>query len=160
MLEAMAQLTSFYCGKADEDDDRFIGFGGLDAVKFRRTVVPGDRLVLVARAVSIRPRRAVFDAQGWVNGQLCVESQITGVRVWRGRFRERQRARRVRRRRRTGDTGNSVNFQPRDRLEIPFTPASPGPRKLTKLPVSPIGSGGGYAIIGTARCGEKGDSSR
>lgn len=81
MLEAMAQLTSFYCGKADEDDDRFIGFGGLDAVKFRRTVEPGDRLVLIATAVSIRPRRAIFDAQGWVDGQLCVEAQITGVRV-------------------------------------------------------------------------------
>lgn len=81
MLEAMAQMTSFYCGRYYEDDDRFIGFGGLDNVKFRRTVVPGDRLVMIAQGVKIRPRRAIFDAQGYVNGDLCVEAQITGLRV-------------------------------------------------------------------------------
>ena len=81
MLEAMAQLTSFYCGRYYEDDDRFIGFGGLDNVKFRRAVLPGERLVMVARGVKIRPRRAIFDAQGFVNGSLCVEAQITGLRL-------------------------------------------------------------------------------
>jgi 3-hydroxyacyl-[acyl-carrier-protein] dehydratase len=80
MLEALAQLTSFYIGRAIPDIG-FIGFGGVDEVKFRATVVPGERLVLVGKAVSIRPRRAIFDTQGWVDDRLVVEAQITGMKV-------------------------------------------------------------------------------
>ncbi len=80
MLEALAQLTSFYIGRLVTDGG-FIGFGGLENVKFRRTVEPGQRLVLVGKAVQIRPRRAIFDTQGWVDGKLVVEAQIIGLRV-------------------------------------------------------------------------------
>ena len=51
MLEALAQLTSFYIGRAVPDIG-FIGFGGVDEVKFRAPVVPAQRLVLVGKAVS------------------------------------------------------------------------------------------------------------
>lgn len=80
MLEALAQLTSFYIGTAVPDVG-FIGFGGVDGVKFRQTVVPGQRLVLLGKGVEIRSRRAVFDTQGWVDGKLAVEARITGVKV-------------------------------------------------------------------------------
>jgi 3-hydroxyacyl-[acyl-carrier-protein] dehydratase len=80
MIEALAQLTSFYIGRAVPDIG-FIGFGGVDEVKFRATVVPGQRLVLVGKAVSIRSRMAVFDTQGWVDGRLAVEARITGMKV-------------------------------------------------------------------------------
>lgn len=79
-LEALAQLTSFYIGHTIPDIG-FIGFGGVDAVKFRRTIVPGERMVLVGKGVEIRSRRAVFDTQGWVDGKLAVEARITGVKV-------------------------------------------------------------------------------
>ena len=80
MLEALAQLTSFYIGRAIPDIG-FIGFGAVDGVKFRGPVVPGQRLVLVGKAVSIRSRMAVFDTQGWVDGRLVVEARITGMKV-------------------------------------------------------------------------------
>lgn len=80
MLEALAQITSFYIGRAIPDLG-FIGFGGVDEVRFRATVVPGDRLVLVGKAVSIRSRMAIFDTQGWVGERLAVEARITGVKV-------------------------------------------------------------------------------
>lgn len=80
MIEAMAQLTSFYIGRAVPDIG-FIGFGAVDAVKFRGTVVPGQRLVLVGKAVSIRSRMAIFDEQGWVDGKLVVEARITGMKI-------------------------------------------------------------------------------
>ena len=80
MLEALAQLTSFYIGRAIAGIG-FIGFGGVDEVKFRAPVVPGQRLALVGKAVSIRSRMAVFDTQGWVDGRLVVEARITGVKV-------------------------------------------------------------------------------
>lgn len=80
MLEALAQLTSFYIGRAVPDIG-FIGFGGVDEVRFRAPVVPGQRLVLVGKAVSIRSRMAIFDTQGWVGDKLTVEAKITGVKV-------------------------------------------------------------------------------
>jgi 3-hydroxyacyl-[acyl-carrier-protein] dehydratase len=80
MLEALAQLTSLYIGRTVPDIG-FIGFGGVDGVRFRSTVVPGRRLVLVGKGVTIRSRVAIFDTQGWVDGKLAVEARITGVKV-------------------------------------------------------------------------------
>ena len=80
MLEALAQLTSFYVLRGDPRHG-FVGFGAVDEVKFRRTVVPGERLILLARAIQVRPRRAIFDTQGWVGDKLAVHAKITGVRV-------------------------------------------------------------------------------
>ena len=80
MIEALAQLTSFYIGRAVPDIG-FIGFGGVDEVRFRGTVVPGQRLVLVGKGLSIRSRMAVFATQGWLDDKLVVEAKITGVKV-------------------------------------------------------------------------------
>src|SRR5262245_9580960 len=79
MLEALAQLTSFYIGRAVPDIGS-IGVCGVDGVYVRATVVTGQRLVLVGKAVSIRSRLAVFDTQGWVDGRLVVEARITGLK--------------------------------------------------------------------------------
>jgi len=80
MLEALAQLTSVAC-KTVIPDIGFVGFGGVDACKFRVSVSPGQRLVLVSKQLELRRRRAVYDTQGWVDGRLAVEAKITGVRV-------------------------------------------------------------------------------
>ena len=77
-LEALAQLVSFLTAQTTKIDG-FFGFGGIDAVKFRAPVVPGDRLVLVGRRVELRRRRAVYDTQGWVGERLAVEGRITGM---------------------------------------------------------------------------------
>lgn len=79
-LEALAQLTSVAC-KVVFPDIGFVGFGGVDACKFRVSVTPGQRLVLLSKQIELRPRRAVYDTQGWVDGRLAVEARITGVRV-------------------------------------------------------------------------------
>jgi 3-hydroxyacyl-[acyl-carrier-protein] dehydratase len=44
-------------------------------------VVPGDRLLLLGRAVEIRSRRAVFDTQGVVGDRLVFEACITGMPI-------------------------------------------------------------------------------
>ena len=49
MVEAAAQTCSFHYHKATPEDTRFFGFGGIDAVKFRGEVKPGDTLVIVAQ---------------------------------------------------------------------------------------------------------------
>jgi len=87
MVEAAAQMCSVYF-KHVQADPRFLGFGGIDNVKFRGQVAPGQRLVLLGKALEIRQRRAVFDTQGVVgNGadpsslKLVFEARITGMPI-------------------------------------------------------------------------------
>jgi 3-hydroxyacyl-[acyl-carrier-protein] dehydratase len=78
MIEAAAQLAGFF-GKRVLGMDRFVGFGGVDKVKFREAIVPPARLYILAHAIEIRPRRIICDVQGVVDGRLAFEGQITGV---------------------------------------------------------------------------------
>jgi len=80
MVEAAAQMCSLYY-KVVQEDSRFLGFGGMDGVKFRGQVAPGDRLILLGRVREIRSRRACFDTQGIVNGRLVMEARITGMPI-------------------------------------------------------------------------------
>ncbi|MBN2212109.1 MAG: beta-hydroxyacyl-ACP dehydratase [Sedimentisphaerales bacterium] len=80
MVEAAAQLASFYI-KFLNKDDRFIGFGGIEDVKFRGTVQPGDRLLLMGKLLENRPRRFICAAQGVVNGQMVFQAKIIGMPV-------------------------------------------------------------------------------
>ena len=80
MIEAAAQMSSLYY-KRVTGDARFLGFGGVDAVKFRGQVAPGDRLLLLGQVVEIRGRRAVFDTQGVVGDRLVFEARITGMPI-------------------------------------------------------------------------------
>ena len=84
MIEAAAQLCSYYVRRiydAAEYGGRFFGFGGIDDVKFRGTVFPGQSLLILGRKLEIRPRRAVFRTQGFVDGRMCFEATITGMWV-------------------------------------------------------------------------------
>jgi 3-hydroxyacyl-[acyl-carrier-protein] dehydratase len=82
MLEAGAQLsTVMFKMLSGDDPNRFLGFGGLEKVRFRGVVAPGDRLILIARMIEARTRRCTFDVQGVVNGRLVFDAQIIGVPV-------------------------------------------------------------------------------
>ena len=78
MIEAAAQLASFSVLKR-LTGVKFLGFAGLDAVKFRGQVVPGDRLFILVRQRDFRPRRFICNSQGLVNGKLVFEAQVTGM---------------------------------------------------------------------------------
>lgn len=81
MVETAAQLCSFYWRIEFPYEPRFFGFGAIENTKFRGTVVPGDRLVIVGRMFDIKPRRAIFDCQGFVKDTMVFESRITGLLV-------------------------------------------------------------------------------
>ena len=78
MLEAAAQLASVLT-LLRLRQVRFMGFVGLDKVKFRGQVVPGDRLYIIGEGIECRPRRSVCVAQGLVKGNLIFEATITGM---------------------------------------------------------------------------------
>src|SRR6266542_3461533 len=56
ICEAAAQLCSYYIVSTYLREGELIGFGGLENVRFRSWVRPGDRLLLVGKAVHIKRR--------------------------------------------------------------------------------------------------------
>lgn len=79
MCEAAAQLCSFYCHQIQLNKDAFMGFGGMEDVRFRGQVKPGDRLVILAKAVRIHHRQTIFETQGFVDGNMVFHGKIIGV---------------------------------------------------------------------------------
>src|SRR5919204_7045283 len=66
MCEAAAQLCGYLMVKQGLGKGDFIGFGGMENVRFRSPVRPGDRLVLVGKAVRLHRRQTIFNVQGFV----------------------------------------------------------------------------------------------
>lgn len=81
MCEAAAQLCSFYCKHIQIISSGFFGFGGMEDVRFRGKVSPGDRLVMMAKAIRLNRRQTTFETQGFVDGNMVYHGQIIGVRI-------------------------------------------------------------------------------
>ena len=80
MLEAMAQLCSYFVQKFEMLGCDMVGFGGLEEVYFRGPVVPGDRLVLICKLTKLRPgRMLVCDFQGVVGDDVVVDGKLKGI---------------------------------------------------------------------------------
>jgi len=80
MLEAMAQMCSYFVQRHDLLKAKVVGFGGLENVRFRGPVVPGDRLFLLCELIKVRPRRMIIcKFQGVVNGTLVVDGELKGI---------------------------------------------------------------------------------
>ncbi len=80
MLEAAAQLCSYFCQRHDLLGCEIIGFGGLEDVRFRDPVVPGDRLLLLCQLRKLRRGQMVIAKfQGLVRDTLVVEGTLKGV---------------------------------------------------------------------------------
>jgi 3-hydroxyacyl-[acyl-carrier-protein] dehydratase len=83
MCEAAAQLCSYYISTHGLIQGDFIGFGGLENVRFRGTVHPGDRLVLIGKGVKLHRRQTVFNVQGFVGTTMVFHADIIGVPLLR-----------------------------------------------------------------------------
>ena len=80
MCEAAAQMCSYFTVKYDFLGTKMVGFGGLDEVRFRDPVFPGNRLVMVSQMLKLRRgAMVVCRFQGFVGQSLVVEGQIKGV---------------------------------------------------------------------------------
>ena len=78
MIETAAQMVSYYAMTA-RPGRGFVGFGGVDDVKFRGEIKIGDRIVLIGTMVEMRRRRCKGDVQGYIDGKLVFEGTITGL---------------------------------------------------------------------------------
>jgi 3-hydroxyacyl-[acyl-carrier-protein] dehydratase len=79
MCEAAAQLCSYYICTHRLIQGDFIGFGGLENVRFRAPVRPGDRLVLVGKGTKLNRRQSIFNVQGLVGSTMVFHADVLGV---------------------------------------------------------------------------------
>ncbi len=80
MCEAAAQLSSYFAQKYDLLGCKIVGLGGLEDVRFRGAVVPGDRLVVVVQRLKVRRGSMILCRfQGFVREMLVVEGKIMGI---------------------------------------------------------------------------------
>ena len=86
LCECAAQLAGFYARKYELLAGDFLGFGGMDEVRFRSPVFVGDRLVIMVKLTKIRAgRRAEFAFQGFVKDKMVFSGCMIGVPIHRDR---------------------------------------------------------------------------
>jgi 3-hydroxyacyl-[acyl-carrier-protein] dehydratase len=79
MCEAAAQLCSYYIGSQKLLGGDFVGFGGLEKVRFRGQVRPGDRLVLIGKATRLHRRQVTCHVQGFVGTTMVFHADVIGM---------------------------------------------------------------------------------
>jgi len=79
IIEALAQASGILgfktIGKTPQDGSIYL-FAGADKVRFRRQVVPGDRLQLEAKVISEKRGIWKFDCTASVDGELAASATI------------------------------------------------------------------------------------
>lgn len=77
MVEAMAQVGGVLLRQMPDVPEGLFMFAGIDKVRFRRPVVPGDQLVITVELLSIKGRRfGKMRGRAEVEGQLAVEGEL------------------------------------------------------------------------------------
>ena len=75
-LEAMAQMCASVLMPLDEYKDKLFFYAGIDGVRFRKQIKPGDRFDMEAELVKLKGPIAKSHARGYVDGQLAVEADL------------------------------------------------------------------------------------
>jgi 3-hydroxyacyl-[acyl-carrier-protein] dehydratase len=79
IIEAMAQaagILGFATVDKRPDDKNLYLFAGVDGVRFKRRVIPGDRLVLEASIASVKRNIWRFQCRSSVDDKLACEATI------------------------------------------------------------------------------------
>lgn len=80
--EVAAQLTSYMATKNGIRGDAVIGLAGLENVRFRAQVTPGDHLTVMAEMTKSRKgAMIVTEYQVYVDQTLASEGQIKGIAI-------------------------------------------------------------------------------
>lgn len=77
IVEAMAQVGGVVMIQIPDIEGNLCLFAGIDKVRFRRPVVPGDQLVMTVELLTIKRRRfGKMKAHAKVDGQLVTEGEL------------------------------------------------------------------------------------
>lgn len=78
ILEGMAQVGAIlaYLTDREEFGGQLVYFAGLDEVRFRRKVVPGDQLIIKVEVVKRKSKVYKLAAKAYVEEKLAAEAQL------------------------------------------------------------------------------------
>lgn len=86
IVEAMAQAAAvLMLHDMPDSQSKLVFFTGIDKARFRRTVVPGDRLHITVEVVKSRPTACKFRGIAEVEGRKAAEADLMSALVDRGR---------------------------------------------------------------------------
>jgi len=80
MVEAGAQLACYlynrYYGQL-----HLAAFLRIENCVFRRSLTVGEEMLVLCKGIKVTPRRFISHVEGVVDGQICFEAKITGMRI-------------------------------------------------------------------------------
>lgn len=81
IIEAMAQAGGvlFFAGASEERHGSPVYFMGMDKVKFRTPVVPGDQLILEVKILKQRAQALKMSGVATVDGKIVAEAQLLAM---------------------------------------------------------------------------------
>jgi 3-hydroxyacyl-[acyl-carrier-protein] dehydratase len=80
ILEALAQTGGLLVASAMESTEgKLFLFTGLDKVKFRKQVTPGDKLELVCSDLRMKLALCKMEAKAYVDGKVVCEAELTAA---------------------------------------------------------------------------------
>ena len=77
LTEAVAQVGAILILAKPENKDQLIFFRGMERVRFRAPVYPGDVVVVEANVKRLKSRMGVLDGRATVNGRVVVDGTMT-----------------------------------------------------------------------------------
>ncbi|WP_283707379.1 3-hydroxyacyl-ACP dehydratase FabZ [Lactococcus cremoris] len=77
IMEALAQAAGVLELSKPENKGKLVFYAGMDNVKYKKQVTPGDQLVLHAKFIKRRGPIAVVEAEATVDGKLAVKGTLT-----------------------------------------------------------------------------------
>ena len=81
ILEALAQLGAFYLLSEPDRGQNMALFAGVDKVRFRHPVIPGDRLDMEIQLIRDRGRYARMKGIASVNGHTAADGEFMSAQT-------------------------------------------------------------------------------
>lgn len=75
-LEALAQMSASLLKTMPQYKDKLFMYAGIDGVRFRKQIRPGDRFDMESELVKIKGPLVKAHAKGFVDGKLAVEADL------------------------------------------------------------------------------------
>jgi len=79
ILEAMAQLGAILILRRFPENKRMAYYAGIDNAKFKRLVVPGDKLELTSTILRDRGSFVIMESKAYVDGDLAAEAVLKAI---------------------------------------------------------------------------------
>jgi len=78
IMEALAQVGAImaYLSMGGDGADKLVYFAGMDKVRFRKKVTPGDQLILKVETVRKKMRIWTLEGKAYVDGKIAAEAKL------------------------------------------------------------------------------------